>query len=90
MTPARGREGETAAAPRRPLDPLEVMVRDIWQDVLGARIGSVTDRFADLGGMRALLSFLMEDCCGGRPEACAPLLSGMTRSCGTNDTPRGQ
>jgi len=30
--------------------------------------------FADLDGMRALLSFLMQDCCGGRPEACAPLL----------------
>ena len=30
--------------------------------------------FADLDGMRALLSFLMEDCCGGRPETCAPLL----------------
>lgn len=33
--------------------------------------------FADLDGMRALLSFLMRDCCGGRPEACAPLLDGI-------------
>ena len=23
--------------------------------------------------MRALLAFLMEDCCGGQPEICAPL-----------------
>lgn len=23
--------------------------------------------------MRALLAFLMEDCCGGKPEICAPL-----------------
>lgn len=30
--------------------------------------------FADLGGMRRLLGFLLEDCCGGRPEACQPLL----------------
>ena len=30
--------------------------------------------FADLDGMRALLAFLMEDCCGGRPETCTPLL----------------
>ncbi|KZD12540.1 ArsR/SmtB family transcription factor [Oceanibaculum pacificum] len=29
---------------------------------------------ADLEGMRALLGFLMEDCCGGKPEACRPLL----------------
>ena len=34
--------------------------------------------FADLEGMRALLAFLMEDCCGGRPEACAPLLEELT------------
>jgi DNA-binding transcriptional ArsR family regulator len=29
---------------------------------------------ADLDGMRGLLAFLMEDCCGGRPESCEPLL----------------
>jgi len=28
---------------------------------------------ADYDGMRALLGFLMDDCCGGRPEICAPL-----------------
>jgi len=28
---------------------------------------------ANYQGMRALLGFLMEDCCGGRPEICAPL-----------------
>jgi DNA-binding transcriptional ArsR family regulator len=28
---------------------------------------------ADYDGMRTLLGFLMEDCCGGRPEICAPL-----------------
>ena len=33
--------------------------------------------FANLDCMAALLSFLMEDCCGGRPEACAPLLDAM-------------
>lgn len=29
---------------------------------------------ADLAGLRALLAFLVQDCCHGRPEACAPLL----------------
>ncbi|MEM1377534.1 MAG: metalloregulator ArsR/SmtB family transcription factor [Pseudomonadota bacterium] len=27
---------------------------------------------ADFEGVRGLLAFLMEDCCGGRPELCAP------------------
>jgi ArsR family transcriptional regulator len=27
---------------------------------------------ADYGGVRALLAFLTEDCCQGRPEICAP------------------
>jgi len=29
---------------------------------------------ADLAGVRALLSFLVQDCCNGRPEICAPLM----------------
>lgn len=29
----------------------------------------------DFDGMRSLLSFLMEDCCRGRPEVCAPLIA---------------
>ncbi len=29
---------------------------------------------ADLTGIRALLSFLLEDCCGGAPELCRPVL----------------
>lgn len=28
---------------------------------------------ADFGSMQALLGFLLEDCCGGAPEICAPL-----------------
>jgi DNA-binding transcriptional ArsR family regulator len=30
--------------------------------------------FADMDGMRGLLAFLMEDCCGGRPELCQPVI----------------
>lgn len=30
---------------------------------------------ADHDAIRGLLGFLMEDCCGGAPEICAPLLS---------------
>ncbi len=38
------------------------------------RRGRHVHYFADFQGMRGLLSFLMEDCCGGRPERCAPVL----------------
>ncbi|RYE50321.1 MAG: transcriptional regulator [Hyphomicrobiales bacterium] len=30
---------------------------------------------AQYGAMRDLLAFLMEDCCGGAPEICAPLVA---------------
>lgn len=47
-----------------------------------SRAGLVTSRrdgrlvifAADFAGMRGLIAFLVEDCCRGRPEACAPLL----------------
>ncbi|KAA3627474.1 MAG: transcriptional regulator [Proteobacteria bacterium] len=35
----------------------------------------------DLGGTRRLLSFLVEDCCQGRPEVCAPLLDDLLPGC---------
>lgn len=31
--------------------------------------------------MRDLLGFLMEDCCGGRPEICAPLAALASQPC---------
>ena len=47
-----------------------------------ARAGFVTSRrdgrsmiyTADYAGLRRLISFLLEDCCKGLPEVCAPLL----------------
>ncbi len=35
----------------------------------------------DFDGTRALLSFLMEDCCQGRPELCAPVLDSLLPGC---------
>ncbi len=35
----------------------------------------------DLDGTRALLSFLVEDCCQGRPEDCAPALESVLPAC---------
>jgi len=36
---------------------------------------------ADMEGMRGLLGFLMQDCCGGRPERCRPVLDAIARAC---------
>ncbi len=36
---------------------------------------------ADFAGMRGLIAFLVEDCCRGRPEACAPLLDAALPLC---------
>ncbi len=37
--------------------------------------------YADMGGMRGLLAFLMEDCCGGRPELCQPVIDELACAC---------
>lgn len=31
--------------------------------------------FADMEGMRGLLAFLMEGCCGGNPDLCQPFIN---------------
>ena len=36
---------------------------------------------ADLDGFRGLLAFLVEDCCGGRPELCRPVLGEISCAC---------
>lgn len=36
---------------------------------------------ADYDRMRELLGFLMEDCCGGKPEICAPLAALASQPC---------
>ena len=36
---------------------------------------------ADLDRFRAMTPFLVKDCCGGRPELCAPLIADLTPCC---------
>jgi len=38
--------------------------------------------------MRELLGFLMEDCCAGKPEICAPLMAMVGQPCGAEGTGR--
>lgn len=37
--------------------------------------------FSQMEGMRRLLAFLMEDCCGGQPELCQPVLDQIACEC---------
>ena len=36
---------------------------------------------ADINRMRDVMSYLVNDCCGGRPELCAPLIQDITPCC---------
>jgi DNA-binding transcriptional ArsR family regulator len=36
---------------------------------------------ARLGAVRALAGYLLKDCCGGRPEICAPLIADLSPCC---------
>ncbi len=41
--------------------------------IVSRRDGRMLFYAADFGGTRALLAFLIEDCCAGRPELCGDL-----------------
>jgi DNA-binding transcriptional ArsR family regulator len=45
------------------------------------RDGRTVRYFADLAGIRRLLAFLVEDCCGGEPERCQPLIDEIICAC---------
>lgn len=42
--------------------------------VSNRRDGRTVRYFADMDGVRELLAYLMEDCCGGRHEVCQPVI----------------
>lgn len=48
--------------------------------VVGRRDGRSIIYAADFDGMTELLVYLMEDCCSGRPEVCAPLALAASRA----------
>lgn len=68
---------------------------DVRQNTMSANLGILTRSglirceregrriryFADMEGMRGLLAFLMEDCCGGRPEQCQPFINELACAC---------
>ncbi len=43
---------------------------------------------AKLDQFRALATYLLKDCCGGRPEICAPLISEISPCCSPEEPAR--
>ena len=43
--------------------------------IIKTREGRSIRYFADMDGMRGLLAYLMEDCCGGNPDLCQPVIN---------------
>ena len=46
-----------------------------------ARQGRSMNYRADLDGFRGLIDFMLRDCCGGRPEICAPVVDDFNAAC---------
>lgn len=44
---------------------------------------------ADIARLHALVLFLARDCCGGRPDLCAPLVEALSPCCSTGDRVHG-
>ncbi len=36
---------------------------------------------ANLAHLQDVMLFVLKDCCGGKPEICAPLMAGLTQTC---------
>ena len=49
--------------------------------VVARRVGRTILYRADLARFQAVMSFLVNDCCDGRPEICAPLIESITPCC---------
>lgn len=49
--------------------------------VRNERQGRSIRYFVNTESMRGLLGFLLEDCCGGRPELCQPMINEITQPC---------
>ncbi len=47
--------------------------------IRNAREGRAIRYFANIGGVQGLLEYLMEDCCGGKPELCQPVIGQITK-----------
>ena len=82
-----GIEGMAAGEIARTLDiPHNTMSSHLSILVNAGLVGSRRDGRSiiysvNFDGTRELLAFLMEDCCQGRPEVCAPVLDSVLPGC---------
>lgn len=49
--------------------------------VRNQRQGRTIRYFADMDQFSALIGYMMQDCCGGRPELCQPVLDELKCAC---------
>ncbi len=49
--------------------------------IKNTREGRAIRYVADMDGLAGLLGFVMQDCCGGKPELCHPIIEQLTCSC---------
>ena len=49
--------------------------------IRGTRQGRSIRYGADIEGLRGLLGFLLQDCCGGRADLCQPILDDIACAC---------
>lgn len=49
--------------------------------VRNERQGRSIRYYADMDGLRTLLAFLLQDCCGGQSELCQPLIQELSNAC---------
>ena len=49
--------------------------------VRNEREGRSIRYFADMDGLKGLLGFLLQDCCGGREDLCRPLIDEIACAC---------
>jgi DNA-binding transcriptional ArsR family regulator len=49
--------------------------------IRNTREGRSIRYFADMDGVKGLLEFLLEDCCGGRKDLCQPVIDKLACGC---------
>ncbi|GLK79725.1 ArsR/SmtB family transcription factor [Methylopila turkensis] len=54
--------------------------------ITGVRDGRSILYAANFDGMRGLVNYLLEDCCAGRPEVCAPVFEALSDRCDCENT----
>ena len=75
--------GEIAAACKVPHNTMSTHLAALTRAglVTVVREGRIMSHCADLDGLRGLVGFLMGDCCGGKPEICAPVVEQYNAAC---------